>query len=45
MVMDKHRITPRDFFRLYVQVSEQFGVILLEDDNFVNVSQFMTRLS
>lgn len=44
MVMDKHRVQPRDFYRLYVQVSEQLGVVLLEDDSFVEVSQFKTRL-
>lgn len=44
MVMDKHRVTSRDFYRLYVQVSEQLGVVLLEDDNFIEVKQFKTRL-
>jgi len=45
MVMDKHRVKPQDFFRLYVQVSEQFGVVLLEDDGFVEVRKFKTRLA
>jgi len=45
MVMDRHRVLPKDFFRLYVQVSEQFGVVLLEDDGFVGVQQFKTRLA
>lgn len=44
MIMDLHRVSPMEFYRLYVQVSEHFGVLLLEGEKFVGVKQFKARL-
>lgn len=45
MIMDPHRISRREMYRLYVQMFELFGVTLLGDKGFVDVRTFRRRLS
>jgi len=44
MVMDKHRVSNEEMYRLYVQVFEMFDVVLLDEGEFVDVRQFRKRL-
>lgn len=44
LVVDKHRISNEEMYRLYVQVFELLGVVLLDDGSFIDVRQFRKRL-
>lgn len=44
LIQDRTRVSDKNFFRLYVQMFELFGAVLLEDEKFVSVKQFRKKI-